>query len=355
VFAYDHAQPVVNGDGCATGSSSITGVAFYEGGLYPDSYDGALFFADYARRCIWVLPPGADGNPDPNARAAFVPGAAGPVDLTIGPAGDLFYVDIWGSKIHRIQYTEGNRAPVAAVKAAPAAGKAPLAVRFNASTSADPDGDTDLHYTWDLDGDGAFDDASGVEVTWAFATAGDHLVQMRVTQANGRQAVAFATVPVAQRPAAPAGDQPGAPAGDQPPAPGPTGPAVPGTPVLPPPAPKRPVAMRPFPIVRIAGVVLPDGALIRILSVRAPRGSTVRLRCRGKGCPAAAIARTSATRLVRFRRFERRLRAGVRLELFVRKAGRIGKYTRFTIRRGKPPARLDRCLMPGQRRPVRCR
>jgi PKD repeat protein len=208
---------------------------------------------------------------------------------------------------------------------------------------------------WDLDGDGAFDDASGVEVTWAFATAGDHLVQMRVTQANGRQAVAFATVPVAQRPAAPAGDQPAAPAGDQPPAPGPTGPAVPGTPVLPPPAPKRPVAMRPFPIVRIAGVVLPDGALIRILSVRAPRGSSVRLRCRGKGCPAAAIARTSATRLVRFRRFERRLRAGVRLELFVRKAGRIGKYTRFTIRRGKPPARLDRCLMPGQRRPVRCR
>ena len=112
--------------------------------------------------------------------------------------------------------------------------------------------------------------------------------------------------------------------------------------------------MRPFPIVRIAGVVLPRGSLIRILSVRAPRGSSVRVRCRGKGCPAAAVARTSATRVVRFRRFERRLPAGVKLEVFVRKAGRIGKYTRFLIRAGKPPARVDRCLMPGKRRPVRC-
>jgi hypothetical protein len=44
----------------------------------------------------------------------------------------------------------------------------------------------------------------------------------------------------------------------------------------------------------------------------------------------------------------------VRLELFVRQRGKVGKYTRFTIRGGKPPARVDRCLMPGTRRPVRC-
>ena len=67
------------------------------------------------------------------------------------------------------------------------------------------------------------------------------------------------------------------------------------------------------------------------------------------------MARTSATRLVRFRRFERRLPAGVTLEIFVRQAGKIGKYTRFLIRAGKPPARIDRCLVPGRTRPVRCR
>jgi hypothetical protein len=112
--------------------------------------------------------------------------------------------------------------------------------------------------------------------------------------------------------------------------------------------------MQPFPIVRIAGLVLPDGALVRILSVRAPRGAHVRVICHGRGCPTRSIAHRSATRVLRFHAFERRLRAGVTLELFVRKEGRIGKYTRFVIRAGKPPARVDRCLMPDRRRPVRC-
>jgi PKD repeat protein len=200
---------------------------------------------------------------------------------------------------------------------------------------------------WDLDGDGQFDDASGEEVTWSFASPGDHLVQMRVRQANGRQAVAFATIEVAERPAPP-------PPAGQPTGPAPTGSGTPVTPIFPRPPARRPVLMRPFPIVRIAGVVLPRAALIRILSVRAPRSARVELRCLGGGCPAKAVARTSARRLMRFHRFERRLPAGTRLELFVRQTGRIGKYTRFLIRPGKPPARVDRCLIPGKRRPVRC-
>ena len=32
---------------------------------YPACYDGALFFADYSRNCIWVMPKGASGDPDP--------------------------------------------------------------------------------------------------------------------------------------------------------------------------------------------------------------------------------------------------------------------------------------------------
>ena len=48
-----------------TGSSSITGLAFYPSGGYPTTYDGALFFADYSRNCIWAMPQGANGDPDP--------------------------------------------------------------------------------------------------------------------------------------------------------------------------------------------------------------------------------------------------------------------------------------------------
>ena len=200
---------------------------------------------------------------------------------------------------------------------------------------------------WDLDGDGVYD-LEGTQVSRAFG-AGAHTVAMRVTQENGRQAVAFAGFEVAEATASASAcsSDPGA-ARPQ------TGTILTTPQPKPKPKSKPPSRMRPFPVVRIAGVVLPDGARVSILSVRAPRGSSVLARCRGRGCPARAVARSSVASLVRIHRFERRLRAGVTLELFVRKGARIGKYTRFRIRAGRPPARVDRCLMPGRARPVRC-
>jgi hypothetical protein len=44
----------------------------------------------------------------------------------------------------------------------------------------------------------------------------------------------------------------------------------------------------------------------------------------------------------------------VKIEVYVTKPGMIGKFTRFTIRKGKAPSRIDRCLMPGSTKPVRC-
>ncbi len=46
-FTYQHGQPLAGG--CTNSTSSISGMAFYEGGDYPDDYDGALFFSDYSR------------------------------------------------------------------------------------------------------------------------------------------------------------------------------------------------------------------------------------------------------------------------------------------------------------------
>jgi PKD repeat protein len=225
-------------------------------------------------------------------------------------------------------------------------------VTFSSSSTASQGSITATE--WDLDGDGTFADASGPEATWVFDTPGDHLVQMRVTQQNGRSSVAFAHIEVAAGPALPPD---GSPPADNPPAetpPAGTAPPTGSTGSGGTAAPAKPRRMRPFPIVRIAGVILPHGARVRILSVRAPRGARVSVRCSGHGCPAATEARTTATGLVRMHRFERRLLAGVKLELFVRKANRIGKYTRFVIRAGKAPTRVDRCLMPGGKRPVRC-
>src|SRR5262249_38909722 len=43
-YTYNHNACVVSYPGCHKGGSSITGVAFYQGGSYPAAYNGALFF-----------------------------------------------------------------------------------------------------------------------------------------------------------------------------------------------------------------------------------------------------------------------------------------------------------------------
>jgi glucose/arabinose dehydrogenase len=182
-YAYDHAAQVVSGEACGTGSSSVSGLAFYEGGSYPGRYDGALFFADYSRKCIWAMEKGTNGLPDPAKRSTFVAGAAGPVDLEIGPNGDLFYADLYSGTIRRVKYFAANQPPVARATASPTSGPAPLSVSFDGTTSSDPDGDA-LSYAWDLDGDGAYDDFTTAKPTRTYST-GNYRVGLRVTDSRG--------------------------------------------------------------------------------------------------------------------------------------------------------------------------
>ena len=149
-YTYSHPQLVVAGETCPTGSSAIAGLAFNQGGTYPASYQGALFFADNSRDCIWVMFAGANGLPNPATRATFVAGAANPVDLQIGPGGDLFYVDFDGGTIRRIQFTSGNQAPTAVIQATPLSGPTPLTVTFDGRASSDPNAGNTLTYSWDL-------------------------------------------------------------------------------------------------------------------------------------------------------------------------------------------------------------
>ena len=117
-----------------------------------------------------------------------------------------------------------------------------------------------------------------------------------------------------------------------------------------------PTVMNPFPIVRIQGRLLPRGAMITRLVVSAPGGARIRAVCRGPGCPRRSVVRRARSALlpVRLRPLERWLGVGERLRIFVTDAGAVGKYTRFTIRRGVVPARRDRCMPPSGQRPVHC-
>ncbi len=182
-FSYQHVDPVVQGESCEVGNSSLAGMAFYGGNAYPRRYQDALFFADYSRRCIWAMKPGTDGLPDPARTSTFVTGAAGPVDLESGPDGDLFYVSLNGGTVHRITYSATNQPPVADAKATPTYGDTPLTVDFDGTGSTDPEDDA-ITYEWDFTGDGTVD-ATGAIASHTYEEAGEFEVTLAVTDAHG--------------------------------------------------------------------------------------------------------------------------------------------------------------------------
>jgi hypothetical protein len=210
------------------------------------------------------------------------------------------------------------------------------------STSTDPDGDA-LTHRWDF-GDGTT--SRSPAPVHDFPRPGTYRVVLLVT--DGRGAVAQVTVTVVIQDGGTV--DVGAPAVTTPPPAPPVSGAGVGTPRL-----------DPFPTVRVTGRVLGRSTSIRTLSVRGPRGATVRITCRRGSCRKAVRQRLtisrrgrSETATVRLRRFERRLRAGTILEIRVTRGETVGKYTRLRVTTGRAPARIDRCLLPGRSAPVRC-
>lgn len=180
-----------------------------------------------------------------------------------------------------------------------------------------------VSYAWDPTGSGAFL-AGGPVFATSFASPGPHAVRLLVTDASGLTAVAGATINV---------------------------------------KPARAALMQPFPIVRIAGSVTPHGATIRLLSVLAPPGARVTVRCRGRHCAVRGQSRvvglTAASEktgmsLINLHAFERQMRAGTLLQIVVTRGSDIGKYTSFLIRAGHLPVRDDACVEPTSPRPMAC-
>ena len=173
---------------------------------------------------------------------------------------------------------------------------------------------------WALTSNGPFQ-GGGAVLTTSFSTPGGHVVRLLVTSANGLSSVATETINVVS----------------------PTAPL-----------------MQPFPVVRIAGTETASGVKLRLLRVQqVPAGAQITVRCKGRGCPIKSAGRVVVSSKrgvspVEFRGFERSLRFGVTLEILVSKPGDIGKYTRFAIRRGKLPERVDMCLNPAGVNPLVC-
>jgi hypothetical protein len=89
-----------------------------------------------------------------------------------------------------------------------------------------------------------------------------------------------------------------------------------------------------------------------------PRGATVQLTCKGRGCAFKRIRKTyksGAKRLAFTSRFKHgKLRKGTVIEVRVTAPGKIGLVARYTIRPPAFPRVTKLCLPPGARKPVRC-
>ena len=136
---------------------------------------------------------GANGLPDPATRETFLAGAAGPVFLTQGPDGALYYADLSGGKIRRI--AAANSTPTARMTATPASGNAPLTVAFDGRGSSDPESQP-LSYAWDLDGDGAYDDSTAAAPPYTYTTPGVVTARLRVRDPGGLQATTSTTITI---------------------------------------------------------------------------------------------------------------------------------------------------------------
>jgi PKD repeat protein len=230
----------------------------------------------------------------------------------------------------------GNRPPVASFVVLPESPTAGVAATL-VSTSLDPD--TPLEkWQWDLNGDGAYDDAEGPQIQHTFPAPGLYTVGLRVL--DSEDVDNFALQPVAVKAAPPAG------------------PAQQATPT-------SYQLLSPFPVVRLAGRIVRAGTTLRLFSIVAPSGARVVVVCRGHGCPFRSSARSAAAprdgkanapASLRIRKLERRLlKKGVRIAVYVTKPGTIGKYVLFKFRAMRPPVRIDRCLMPAApNKPVQC-
>jgi hypothetical protein len=175
-------------------------------------------------------------------------------------------------------------------------------------------------FAWDLADNGPFGTfvPGGPAVTTTFSTPANHVMRLRVTAANGLSGVAAETIRMSPPPVG---------------------------------------VMHPFPIVRIAGRDFASGVKITLLAVKAPPGARITVNCRGAHCPIKAVRRFVPLRKtvsVRFRRFERFLRARLTLEIRISKDREIGGYTRFTIRRRSLPLRVDSCLDATGINPIAC-
>ncbi|HEY9486696.1 MAG TPA: PQQ-dependent sugar dehydrogenase, partial [Chryseosolibacter sp.] len=186
------------------GESAMAGPVYYSD-LFPSSpyklsdyYDQKLFIYDWVRR--WFMAVTLDENGDYMRMEPFLDHIqfVAPTDMQFAADGALYILEYgtnWFAKnsdarLLRIEYSEGNRKPVANIKANSLYGAAPFEVMFSAAGSKDYDENDVLTYSWQVDGQVI----AGHEFSHTFENPGVYDVILKVKDNHGEEAMSSVQV-----------------------------------------------------------------------------------------------------------------------------------------------------------------
>jgi PKD domain len=180
------------------------------------------------------------------------------------------------------------------------------------STSSDPDGPL-VKQEWDLNNDGKYERSGGV-VSTTKLKKGKPTIRLRVTDSKGATAVASQKIKVDLR---------------------------------------DPVEVRR----RIFFARREWGVLLVRLEVKVPSKTTVKVSCKGSGCPRGSFVKRSGKKgaTLRFTKLHGSLRAGAKVVVLTTRTGYVSGYDTYVVRRGfRPPLLKERCKVSVNGKPIRC-
>ena len=158
---------------------------------FPQYYDNKLFIYDWMRN--WIMAVTLDNEGDLVRIEPFLDSMkfSHIIDMEMGPNGEMYtleYGNDWfaanpDAMLARIDYSEGNRAPVSMIAADRTVGAPPFTVSFSSEGSFDYDPDDELSYQWSFDGTEVQSEEPNPQYT--FKEAGVYPVQLTVLDKEG--------------------------------------------------------------------------------------------------------------------------------------------------------------------------
>ncbi|MGB3852227.1 MAG: PQQ-dependent sugar dehydrogenase [Tunicatimonas sp.] len=174
----------------------------------PDYYDNKVFVYDWMRG--WIKALTLDANGDLTRIEPFMESETFNhlIDLELGPNGELYLLEYgsdWfaanpGAMLSRIDYSEGNRPPIAQLAVNQTMGAAPFTASFSSEGSFDYDADDALSYQWTFEGEGVQSEEANPEYT--FEKAGKYPVRLTVVDQAGASTTKILEVEVGNDPPA---------------------------------------------------------------------------------------------------------------------------------------------------------